>query len=328
MSARANRKIRTVEALRFERPALDGRTASVVDVLCAANHDPLLGGAEARGRRRLPARDAVTSLVDDLRAVLFPAHFGSPDLAEGDLRGHLEERLARAQITLVGQVRRGLSFTCAHPQARQDLHCAACDRRTLQVRDALVARLPAIRSLLVSDVRAAFEGDPAARFLDETLLCYPGVAAIIQHRIAHELFGLSVPLIPRMIAELGRAATGIDIHPGARIGPSFFIDHGSGVVIGETCAIGAGVRLYQGVTLGARGFPSDEDGHPIKGAPRHPVVEDGVVIYAGATILGRITIGRGATIGGNVWLTRSVAPGMRVTQAQVRHEAFEQGAGI
>jgi serine O-acetyltransferase len=152
--------------------------------------------------------------------------------------------------------------------------------------------------------------------------------AITQHRIAHQLNGLGVPLIPRIISELAHSATGIDIHPGAAIGRSFFIDHGTGVVIGETCSIGERVRIYQGVTLGARGFPTDDDGHPVKGLPRHPVVEDDVVVYAGATILGHITIGKGATIGGNVWLTRSVAPGTRVTQAQYRHDTFEAGSGI
>jgi serine O-acetyltransferase len=185
-----------------------------------------------------------------------------------------------------------------------------------------------LRAILDTDIQAAYQGDPAARSADETLFCYPGVTAIIQHRIAHELHALAVPLIPRMISELAHSAPGIDIHPGAHIGPSFFIDHGTGVVIGETAAIGQRVRIYQGVTLGARGFPSDEGGHLVKGLPRHPIVEDDVVIYAGATILGRITIGKGATIGGNVWLTRSVPPGGVVTQARARQDSFENGSGI
>jgi serine O-acetyltransferase len=319
---------RAPEAPAFERDVADrdDPTQGVLDALCL----PSAILAPDAGGRQLPSRQAVAGLVDDLRALLFPAHFGLPDLEGGGLRAHLAKRLDRARLVLAAQVRRALAFTCTctRDHGGDGLRCGACDRRSTQVRDALVARLPAIRNTLISDVRAAFAGDPAAQFLDETLLCYPGVEAIAQHRIAHELFLLSVPLIPRIIADLARATTGIDIHPGARIGPSFFIDHGTGVVIGETCAIGAGVRLYQGVTLGARGFPSDDDGHPVKGVPRHPIVEDGVVIYAGATILGRITIGRGAVIGGNVWLTRSVAPGARVTQAQVRHDTFEHGAGI
>jgi serine O-acetyltransferase len=191
-----------------------------------------------------------------------------------------------------------------------------------------MARLPAVRALLDSDVLAAFAGDPAALSLDEALLCYPGVSAILQHRIAHELHRLSVPLIPRMISDIAHASTGIDIHPGAHIGPSFFIDHGTGVVIGETAQIGARVRLYQGVTLGARNFPSDERGGLIKGLLRHPIVGDDVVIYAGATLLGRISVGRGAIIGGNVWLTHDVPPGSRVTQFHAYQESFEQGSGV
>lgn len=181
------------------------------------------------------------------------------------------------------------------------------------------ARLPAIRALLDSDVLAAFHGDPAAGSVDEVLLCYPGVLALIHHRLAHELYCLGLPLLARIISELSHAATGIDIHPGARIGGGFFMDHGTGVVIGETAIIGEQVRLYQAVTLGAKRFPRDAAGHLQKGYPRHPIVEDDVVIYAGATILGRVTIGKGAVIGGNVWLTQSVPPGAHVTQADSQH---------
>jgi serine O-acetyltransferase len=178
------------------------------------------------------------------------------------------------------------------------------------------------------DVRAAFEGDPAATSPDETIFCYPGIQAIANFRIAHELYRLDVPLLPRMITEHAHSITGIDIHPGATIGEKFFIDHGTGVVIGETCRIDNRVRIYQGVTLGAKSFPLDEGGNPIKGIPRHPIVEDDVIIYGGATILGRVTIGRGSTIGGNVWLTHSVPPGSRITQAQVQGDQFYNGAGI
>ena len=193
---------------------------------------------------------------------------------------------------------------------------------------AFAAGLPGVRALLETDVRAAFEGDPAARSLDETLFCYPGVTAITHHRLAHALHQLGVPLLARIVAEISHEATGIDIHPGARVGESFFIDHGTGVVVGETAIIGERVRLYQGVTLGAKSFALDERGLPLKAIARHPIVEDDVVVYAGATVLGRITIGRGSSIGGNVWLTRSVPPGSRITQAQLRAEAFDDGAGI
>jgi serine O-acetyltransferase len=179
-----------------------------------------------------------------------------------------------------------------------------------------------------SDVEAAYDGDPALQIKDEAIFSYPGVLAITNQRIAHELYALGVPLIPRMITEHAHALTGIDIHPGARIGERFFIDHGTGVVIGETAILGANVRIYQGVTLGAKSFPKDERGLPIKGIDRHPIVEDDVVIYSGATILGRVTIGRGSSIGGNVWLTHGVPPGSRVTQAEVREQGFEFGGGI
>ena len=169
--------------------------------------------------------------------------------------------------------------------------------------------------LLDSDVLAAYQGDPAARSVDEVLLCYPGILAMIHHRLAHRLYQLGLPLLARIVAELAHSETGIDIHPGAQIGPGFFIDHGTGVVIGETAVIGQRVRVYQAVTLGAKRFPTDAEGHLQKGLPRHPVVQDDVVIYAGATILGRVTLGRGAVIGGNVWLTHDVPAGGNVTQA-------------
>lgn len=308
-------------------PQLEDPYARVVDALCAANDE---GGSRIERKlalRRLPSRENVVRLLDDLRAVLYPAHFSSAELSRSSLRYYLGARLDQAARALTREVRAGLSFACGHGVA-EPAECAACDRRAREVVDALVESLPWLRRALDQDLRAAYNGDPAARFLDETLLCYPGVTALTQHRIAHELYGLDVPIVPRMIAELSHATTGIDIHPGARVGTSFFIDHGTGVVIGETCTIGERVRIYQGVTLGARGFATDEDGHPLKGGHRHPVVEDDVVIYAGATILGRVTIGRGATIGGNVWLTRDVAPNEQVTQAQVRRERFGGGAGI
>ncbi len=184
---------------------------------------------------------------------------------------------------------------------------------------AFAATLPEIRSVLDTDVEAAFRGDPAARSVDEIVLCYPGIHAVIYYRIAHRLYELGVPLLARIVSELAHSATGIDIHPGARIGNSFFIDHGTGVVIGETAVIGNRVRLYQAVTLGAKRFEVGEGGGLAKGLPRHPVLEDDVVVYAGATILGRIVIGAGSSIGGNVWLTHSVPPGSHISQASLQH---------
>ncbi len=192
--------------------------------------------------------------------------------------------------------------------------------------NAFASSLPHIREVLDTDVQAAYHGDPAARSVDEVLICYPGIEAMIHHRLAHQLYRLGVTLLARIVAEKAHGETGIDIHPGAQIGAGFFIDHGTGVVIGETAVIGERVRMYQGVTLGAKRFPTDEKGNLHKGLPRHPIVEDEVVIYAGATILGRVTIGRGSTIGGNVWLTRSVPAGSHVTQASSQHQVLEENA--
>jgi serine O-acetyltransferase len=221
-------------------------------------------------------------------------------------------------------VRRGIAFAERHDFET----CAHCAARASEVVRAFLARLPAVRRLVASDVEAAYEGDPALKIKDEAIFSYPGVFAVTNQRVARELYALGVPLIPRMLTEHAHSLTGIDIHPGARIGERFFIDHGTGVVIGETAVIGNHVTLYQGVTLGAKSFPKDEKGNPIKGIDRHPVVEDDVVVYAGATILGRVVIGRGSSIGGNVWLTHGVPPGSRVTQGEVRESGLEYGGGI
>lgn len=296
--------------------------ARVVESLVAANQTPLDRG----GRKPLPSRRVARDIAEDLRTVLFPWHFGPEGLTSASLRGYLSSRIDRVRTALTEQVARCLVFDCEHGAFEPALGCRQCERRAPEVVERLIASLPRIKALLESDARAAYDGDPAVRFFDETIFCYPGLAAILQHRIAHELHLQAVPLLPRILSELAHSQTGIDIHPGAEIGESFFIDHGTGVVIGETCSIGKRVRIYQGVTLGARGF--DEQDQLLKGIPRHPLVEDDVVIYAGATILGRITIGKGATIGGNVWLTRSVVPGGRVSQSHVRHGRFRDGAGI
>lgn len=301
-----------------------GTLDDVVDALTAANADLLPRERTARRALVLPSREALAVVVADLQASLFPAHFGATDLSPDSLRHFVSHRLDAALAGLHEQVRRGLLLQCPHDTR----HCDPCETRASLVIDEFARQLAAVRTLLGSDARAAYEGDPAATSPDEAVFCYPGITAITYQRLAHELYRLGVPLIPRMITELAHGATGIDIHPGARIGGSFFIDHGTGVVIGETCVIGERVRLYQGVTLGAKSFPTDEAGRPIKGRPRHPIVENDVTIYAGATILGRITIGRGSSIGGNVWLTRSVSAGSSLTQSPARSDAFEAGSGI
>jgi serine O-acetyltransferase len=300
-----------------------GGVEAVVDALCDANADFLQRRARGTTRPTFPAASAVASAVADLKAALFPWHFGIAKASAETPQLRVRQALARASAGLFEQVRLALGSECAHGHSP----CARCAELAADVTDRFIASLPALRTLLETDAWAAFEGDPAASSPDEAVFCYPGVLAILHHRIAHELHRLGVPLVPRMISELAHSATGIDIHPGAQIGASFFIDHGTGVVIGETCIIGDRVRLYQGVTLGARTFPLDERGRPIKGVPRHPIVEDDVVIYAGATILGRVTIGRASTVGGNVSVTGNLPPRTHVSQAAFRR-LFDGGAGI
>ncbi|HNP51979.1 MAG TPA: serine acetyltransferase [Nitrosomonas nitrosa] len=272
---------------------------------------------------KLPSRKILVGVAEGLSAAMFPNRLGSADLADEGVDHYVGHTLNTTLRALLVQIQHELHFNSGLESLNDE------DReRAVEITQAFAKRLPAIRSLLETDIVAAYEGDPAAHSVDEVLVCYPGIMAITYYRLAHELHLLGVPLIARMISEIAHSSTGIEIHPGARIGGSFFIDHGTGVVIGETAIIGRNVRLYQAVTLGAKRFPVDEHGALVKGIPRHPIVEDDVVIYAGATILGRITIGRGSTIGGNVWLTRSVPPGSHITQAQIRHETFEGGAGI
>ncbi|WP_310632208.1 serine O-acetyltransferase EpsC [Paraburkholderia sp.] len=269
------------------------------------------------GGRDLPAREALAQVVETLKGVLFPMRLGPPDLRQESENFYVGHALDAALHGLLAQARLELRYKARRAEA--DLS-ADIDARAAAAVQAFARRLPEIRTLLDSDVLAAYTGDPAAGSVDEVLLCYPGVLAIIHHRFAHELYRLGLPLLARIISELAHAATGIDIHPGAQIGSAFFIDHGTGVVIGETAVIGERVRVYQAVTLGAKRFPRDAAGNLEKGLARHPIVEDDVVIYAGATILGRVTLGRGAVIGGNVWLTESVPPLSHVTQAVTRHE--------
>lgn len=271
----------------------------------------------------LPSPDAVSTVVKGLRSALFPRHAGGQDGSDQGLDYFVGYTLNTALRTLVHQIKRELKADATFDRSDK----ASSDGALAIVRD-FAERLPAVRDLLATDVRAAFEGDPSAKSPEEVMLSFPGINAVIHHRLAHALYELGAPVVARIVAELAHSATGIDIHPGATIGPSFFIDHGTGVVIGETAVIGERVRLYQAVTLGAKRFSVDEQGALVKGMPRHPIVQDDVVIYAGATILGRVTIGRGSVIGGNVWLTRSVPPDSHVLQAHARSETFDAGAGI
>lgn len=258
----------------------------------------------------LPSAEQLTRIVNLARAILFPGYFGNSTVNAQTVTYHIGVNVEQLYHLLVNQIQAGLAFDLSEDSGDAETLCEQARLLGAQ----FIARLPEMRRTLATDVEAAYNGDPAATNYGEVICCYPAIRAISNYRIAHELLTLGVPLIPRIITEMAHSETGIDIHPGASIGHHFTIDHGTGVVIGETCIIGNNVKLYQGVTLGAKSFPLDEDGNPIKGIPRHPILEDDVIVYSNATILGRITIGRGATVGGNIWVTEDVPAGERIVQ--------------
>lgn len=256
----------------------------------------------------MPSLEVLTEIVTLVRGIIFPGYFGNVSITNDTLKSHITESINKLNFLLTEQVLAGLCFD------NEVVDSTTYIQRASDITVEFIARLPKIRDMLVTDVVAAYNGDPAAKNYGEIVFCYPSVRAISNYRMAHELLLLEVPLIPRIITEMAHSETGIDIHPGAKIDASFAIDHGTGVVIGETAVIGKNVQLYQGVTLGAKSFPLDADGNPIKGIPRHPILEDNVVVYSNASILGRITIGKGSMIGGNVWIDTDVSPGSKVLQ--------------
>jgi serine O-acetyltransferase len=265
------------------------------------------------GHSPLPSREVIVEVLDDLLDILYPGYWRRQNLHIGNVEYHVGDVIDRLHDKLTTQIARALRHEaeCAAPDAEAIVAPAPFDAEAIAQQKAveLLRSLPELRLLLEQDVQAAYEGDPAAKSYHEIIFCYPGLEAITVYRIAHQMLVLGVPLIPRMMTEHAHSKTGIDIHPGARIGTGFFIDHGTGVVIGETCDIGRNVKLYQGVTLGALSFPRDAAGNIIRGMKRHPTLEDDVVVYANATILGGDTVvGRGAVIGSSVWLTRGVEP--------------------
>jgi serine O-acetyltransferase len=266
------------------------------------------------GAEGFPSRDNLTKIMAALCGALFPLRLGPSFVRLHNEDAFVAETLQTVLSRLYGQIRLELIY------AMKDAPVAEVDAAAARIIGAFAGSLPELRELLDSDVEAAFLGDPAARSVDEVLICYPSMLAIIHHRLAHRLHQLGAPLVARIMSEIAHGKTGIDIHPGAQIGRAFFIDHGTGVVIGETAIVGDRVRLYQGVTLGARSFPADERGRLDKALPRHPIIEDDVVIYAGATVLGRIIVGSRSVIGGNVWLTDSVPADSNVRQAKAHYE--------
>jgi serine O-acetyltransferase len=257
----------------------------------------------------LPVRGQIIEVLDWLFEVLFPGHTGNKAVTRSNVKYIVGDLLSQIYVALVEQVSRAYQYQC------RINNCRHCDCRSMaeKVTEELLAQMPQIRERLKGDVRAAFEGDPAAKSYEEIVMSYPCITAIATYRIAHELWIRQVPLIPRIMSECAHARTGIDVHPGATIGKNFFIDHGTGVVIGETTIIGNNVKIYQGTTLGALSFRRDTRGRIIKGGKRHPTIEDDVTIYAEATILGDVTIGKGAVIGGNTWIKESVPPGVTVS---------------
>ena len=263
----------------------------------------------------LPSAKELNTIIEIARSVLFPGYFGNSCINSYTIKYHIGVNVEKLFDLLTEQIFAGLCFSRTH----DDEDCREVKRKEATLlATQFLQKLPEMRHILATDVRAAYEGDPAAQCIGEVICCYPAIRAISNYRIAHELLVLGVPLIPRMITEMAHSETGIDIHPGAQIGKYFTIDHGTGVVIGATTIIGNHVKLYQGVTLGAKSFPLDENGQPIKGIKRHPIIEDNVIIYSNATILGRITIGKNAIIGGNIWVTENVAPETRIVQRKAR----------
>lgn len=263
----------------------------------------------------LPSAKSLHEIVELARSILFPGYYGNSTINSRTINYHIGVNIEKLFGLLTEQILAGLCFGSGE-------ECEECtdSRReeAAQIAAKFISKLPEMRRILATDVEAAYNGDPAAESFGEVISCYPAIRAISNYRIAHQLVELDVPLIPRIITEMAHSETGIDIHPAAQIGSYFTIDHGTGVVIGATSIIGNNVKLYQGVTLGAKSFPLDEDGKPIKGIPRHPILEDDVIIYSNATILGRITIGKGATVGGNIWVTEDVKPGARIVQTKAK----------
>lgn len=270
----------------------------------------------------LPSIEKVKEIVELLRSIIFPGYFGGPVLRKQSLHHFLGVRIEKLYGLLTEQILSVQHFNTENSGSTHAPEKAAENARLF------IEILPEIRRKLWTDVKAIYDGDPAAKNYGEIIFCYPSIRAVINYRAAHTLLSLGVPLIPRIITEMAHSETGIDIHPGAHIGDYFCIDHGTGVVIGETCIIGDHVRLYQGVTLGAKKFELDDEGNPVKNVPRHPIIEDNVVIYSNANILGRITIGKNSVIGGNVWQTKSVAPNSRVLQQKAVETSFTDGLGI
>jgi serine O-acetyltransferase len=291
-------------------PTSPSHLASALEAL-ADSYSKSTVGARI-GRRPLPSREAIIGILELAFELFYPGIYGRHDLDETRVREHLATQLASFQTQLADQIELALGFQSDGLPA-ESAHAIRVSPRAQNLADTLVGRLPTLRALLLEDVQAAYDGDPAATCLDEVVLAYPGLRAVTVHRIAHELYAMGVPLLPRMMSEWAHGETGADIHPGAQIGRSFFVDHATGVVVGETARIGDHVKLYQGVTLGALSHPRDAQGRVIRDTRRHPTVEDGATLYANATVLGGSTVvGADSIVGGSVFLTKTIPRRARV----------------
>jgi serine O-acetyltransferase len=268
----------------------------------------------------MPSTDVIKEIVKQLRAIIFPGYFGNSDVNLENIDIHIRHHIQTTYELLINQIKSGVCFD----NTEIDYNCDHLNKRASDTATDFISQLPEIRKQLYDDAVASYNGDPASKSIGEVIFSYPGIRAISSYRFAHALLKLDVPIIPRIIAELAHSETGIDIHPGAKIGNSFMIDHGTGVVVGETAVIGNDVRIYQGVTLGAKSFPLDKDGNPIKGIDRHPKIEDDVIIYSNSTILGPITIGKGTIIGGNIWVDEDIPPGSRILQRKGKENAEKE----
>ena len=278
-----------------------------------------------RAGEPMPSTDKLKVFVEKVRQIIFPGYFGPINFHPTTFQYHMGVLVDEVFHLLSEQLLAGLCFVC-DKEFNSDLESRKREAESCAAD--FIAVLPELRRDLITDVEAAYLGDPAATSMSEVIFCYPGIRAISSYRIAHVLYRFGIPLIPRIITEMAHSETGIDIHPEATIGTHFAIDHGTGIVIGSTTIIGSNVKLYQGVTLGAKGFALDEAGNPVKGIPRHPIVEDNVVVYSNASILGRITIGHDSVIGGNIWITNDLPPYSKIVQNKARSSEFIFGAGI
>jgi len=282
----------------------DGEIPEIIDRIVGTYES--ISRIKHLSRRALPSREAVAEILAGLKEILYPGYFGRRNFTRENIRYHIGDRVWQVHRLLLEQI----TLSLMHGRDDTDDERNTCSLMASEAAVEFLRRIPRLREFLEGDVQALYDGDPAAKSLEEIIFSYPGLEAVTVYRIAHELWEMDVPLLPRIMTEMAHSATGIDIHPGARIGRRFFIDHGTGVVVGETTEIGDNVKIYQGVTLGALSFPKDEKGKVLRGRKRHPTLGDNVTIYSGATLLGGETVvGEGSTIGGNVWLTHSVPPG-------------------